>query len=59
MYCKLTEETSKINVRVRRNSEVITIPIDEVVVNDIVILSEGDKIPDGRNGFGECSAWHL
>ena len=44
-FNKLTEETSKINVRVRRNREVITIPIDEVVVNDIVIVSEGDKIP--------------
>ena len=44
-FNKLTEETSKINVRVKRNGEVITIPIDEVVVNDIVIVSEGDKIP--------------
>ena len=44
-FNKLTEETSKINVRVRRNREIITIPIDEVVVNDIVILSEGDKVP--------------
>ena len=44
-FNKLTEETSKINVRVKRNGELISIPIDEVVVNDIVILSEGDKIP--------------
>ena len=44
-FNKLTEETSKISVRVRRNGEIITIPIDEVVVNDIVIVSEGDKIP--------------
>ena len=44
-FNKLTEETSKINVRVRRNGTITTIPIDEVVVNDIVILSEGDKIP--------------
>lgn len=44
-FNKLTEETSKISVRVKRNGQVITIPIDEVVVNDIVILSEGDKIP--------------
>ena len=44
-FNKLTEETSKINVRVKRNGEIITIPIDEIVVNDIVILSEGDKIP--------------
>ena len=44
-FNKLTEETSKINVRVRRNGEVIIVPIDMVVVNDIVLLSEGDKIP--------------
>ena len=44
-FNKLTEETSKISVRVRRNREIITIPIDGVVVNDIVIVSEGDKIP--------------
>ena len=55
-FNKLTEETSKINVRVRRNGEVITIPIDEVVVNDIVILSEGDKIPaDGVMLSGSIS----
>ena len=53
-FNKLTEETSKINVRVRRNNDVISIPIDEVVVNDVIIISEGDKIPaDGiiLNGF--------
>ena len=44
-FNKLTEETSKINVRVKRNGEIISIPIDEVVVGDIVIVSEGDKIP--------------
>ena len=44
-FNKLTEETSKINVRVKRDGQIITIPIDEVVVNDIVILSEGDKVP--------------
>ncbi|MBQ2872570.1 MAG: calcium-translocating P-type ATPase, PMCA-type [Bacilli bacterium] len=44
-FNKLTEETSKINVRVKRDGEVITIPIDQVVVNDVVVLSEGDKIP--------------
>ena len=55
-FNKLTEETSKINVRVRRNGEVITIPIDEIVVNDIVIVSEGDKIPaDGVLILGNIS----
>jgi calcium-translocating P-type ATPase len=44
-FNKLTEETSKINVMVKRDGQIIAIPIDEVVVNDIVILSEGDKVP--------------
>ena len=43
-FSKLTEETSKISVRVKRNGQTITIPIEDVVVNDIVILSEGDKV---------------
>ena len=55
-FNKLTEETSKINVRVKRNGQIITIPIDEVVVNDIVVLSEGDKIPaDGMVINGNIS----
>ena len=44
-FNKLTEETSRIHVRVKRNSMVKQIPINEVVVNDLVILSSGDKIP--------------
>ena len=44
-FNKLTEETSKINIRVKRNNKIIQIPISEIVVNDLVVLSEGDKIP--------------
>lgn len=44
-FNKLTEESSKINVRVKRNGIITTIPIGEVVVNDIVLLSTGDRIP--------------
>jgi len=44
-FNKLTEETSKINVRVKRNNQITSIPISDVVVNDLVVLSEGDKIP--------------
>lgn len=55
-FNKLTEETSKINVRVKRNGTIISIPIDQVVVNDIVIVSEGDKIPaDGMLISGNIS----
>ncbi len=44
-FNKLQEEASLIKCRVKRNSNVIEIPIDEVVVNDIVVLQAGDKIP--------------
>ena len=44
-FNKLTEETSKISIRVKRNNKIIQIPISEIVVNDLVVLSEGDKIP--------------
>lgn len=42
---KMQEESSKINVRVRRNKKVIEIPIDDIVKNDVIILSSGEKIP--------------
>ena len=42
---KLQEESSKIKCRVKRNNKIIEIPIEEVVVNDIVYLSQGDRIP--------------
>ncbi len=45
VFDKLTEESSKINVKVVRNGDITTIPIDEVVVNDIVMISSGDRVP--------------
>ena len=55
-FNKLTEETSKIHVRVKRNGAIKQIPINEVVVGDIVILSAGDKVPaDGLIIQGEAS----
>lgn len=44
-FIKLTEESSKIKCRVKRNKKVEEIKIDDVVVGDIVLLSSGDKIP--------------
>ena len=44
-FDKLTEESSKINVKVKRNGQVILLPISEIVVNDVVKLSTGDRIP--------------
>lgn len=42
---KLQDEVSKICVNVIRNGKKKQIPINEVVVNDIVCLETGDKIP--------------
>ncbi len=44
-FLKMQEESSKINCKVIRNGIKKIINIDEVVVNDIVILSTGDKVP--------------
>ena len=55
-FNKLTEETSKINVRVKREGKIKSIPLSEVVVNDIVVLSTGDRIPaDGLIITGKIS----
>ena len=42
---KLQEESSKIKCRVKRNNKIVEIPIEEVVVGDIVMLNSGDRIP--------------
>ena len=55
-FNKLTEETSKINVRVKRAGDIQSIPLSEVVVNDLVVLSTGDRIPaDGIIVSGKIS----
>ena len=55
-FNKLTEENAKINVKVKRDGIVSEIKLDEVVYNDIVILSSGDKIPaDGIIISGDIS----
>lgn len=43
-FQRLTLESSKVRCRVRRNSMLEEINIDDVVVNDIVVLNAGDKI---------------
>ena len=58
---KLQEESSKIKCRVKRNGKVTEIPIDEIVVDDIVCLESGDKVPadgklvNGKIGVDESS----
>ncbi|MBE6154277.1 MAG: calcium-translocating P-type ATPase, PMCA-type [Firmicutes bacterium] len=44
-FRRLQEESSKILVKVLRDGKTCEIPIEEVVVEDIVILQSGDKIP--------------
>ena len=46
---KLQEEVSRIKTKVIRNGKKIEIPIEDVVVNDIVSLELGDKVP--ADGF--------
>ena len=48
-FSKLREESEIYLCRVRRDNLVKEIPIDEIVVGDIVLLSPGDKIP--ADGF--------
>ena len=53
---KLQEEASRIKCKVKRNGKIIELPIDEVVVGDIIKLETGDKIPaDGIIVDGEIS----
>ena len=42
---KLQEESSKINAKVKRNGNLSTVKIDDIVVGDIVILETGDEVP--------------
>ncbi len=44
-FRRLQEESSKILVKVLRDNKILEIPIEDVVVDDIVILNSGDKVP--------------
>ena len=55
-FLHLQEESSRIKCKVKRSGKLIEIPIDEVVVGDVVRLETGDKIPaDGVIIDGEVS----
>lgn len=55
-FRRLQEESSKIKVKVIRDNNIKVIPIEEIVVNDLVVLGSGDKIPaDGYLIKGELS----
>ena len=42
---KLESESSKIKCKVKRNNKLCEINIEDIVVNDIVYLSNGDRVP--------------
>lgn len=44
-FARMQEESSRINVRVIRNNNITSIGIDDIVKNDIIILSSGDRVP--------------
>ncbi len=55
-FLKLQNEASSIKVKVRRNNKVTLIPIDDIVVGDIILLERGDRIvADGILFKGELS----
>lgn len=55
-FAKLQEESSKIKCRVLRSGNIVELPIDEIVVGDVVLLESGDKVPaDGKLIEGEIT----
>ena len=44
-FKRLQEEASSINTKVKRDGNVMEVPVDDVVVGDVILLSSGDKIP--------------
>ena len=55
-FLKLQKEAEAIKVKVRREGRVLLIPVDEVVVSDIILLDSGDRIvADGVLIKGEVS----
>ena len=44
-FKRLQEESSNIEVKVKRNNKLIKIKIEDIVVNDIVVLESGDLVP--------------
>ncbi len=44
-FQRMQEESSKINIKVKREGNITEIGIDDVVVGDQVILTSGDKVP--------------
>jgi plasma-membrane calcium-translocating P-type ATPase len=55
-FASLMSEAAKLKCRVKRNGKTIEIPITEVVVNDLIMLESGEKVPaDGKIISGNIS----
>ena len=55
-FIKMQEEASKLECKVLRENSIVKVPIDDIVVGDIVCLSTGDMIPsDGKLVEGRIS----
>lgn len=55
-FSSLMDEASKLKCRVKRNGKKIEIPICDVVVNDLIMLESGEKVPaDGKIISGQIS----
>ncbi len=53
-FQKLQEQSSKIICKVFRDGVITEVPIEDIVVNDLVVLQTGDKVPaDGNLLSGE------
>lgn len=42
---KLQEDAARISCRVKRNGQVVALPIADIVVDDVVLLQSGERIP--------------
>ena len=55
-FSRLNEESERVFCRVRRNGTVCELPIEELVVGDIVLIGSGEKLPaDGFLLTGEIT----
>ncbi len=60
-FNRLQEEAAKIKSKVKRNNSIDLVDIDDIVVDDLVILESGDKVPadgiilDGKVSVDESS----
>ncbi|MBO5845754.1 MAG: calcium-translocating P-type ATPase, PMCA-type [Clostridia bacterium] len=55
-FMRLSEECSRADLRVRRDGKICNIPIEDIVVGDVLFVSAGEQIPaDGYVLFGRAT----